>query len=318
VSDGGGVWGNGWESPTQSPKPSGPRPDGGRARLGDLLESAIALVRRGGRLLVTGAIAVAFVTVALEVVVIWLLVRPMEVDLGEAPPPVRDLLDLTWRFIGMGATALATSWLVWVTAGGVAAAVQAEPDGPSDRDAVRRRLRRGWRSLLAMVVLAWTAAVALVVAAVGPAAVATRWGAAATVVALLLGLLSAVAAALVLIPRLALGGVAVIAESVGAPAGLRRAWRVSGGHYVRVVAVLALNVIVTHSVAAVLAAPLGVLEVQGDVSQVVIDAPLLIAGGAVGALAVIVTAPFTASLLAVCYADLRRDDRRSDPLAPGQ
>jgi hypothetical protein len=261
--------------------------------------------------LAIGSLAVAVPAEVVQAFVVWRV-------LSGAPEPVgpttsaETLADVAARLTTVGAVVVVTAWVVWVAVSGLAASVRERmiAGEPADWATIGPLLRRSAGPLALAVLLATAGAAALAGLAVGPALLSLNGSGAVTIGWLVIGVTFAVVVAAALGPRLATAPSVIVRESVGAVAGIRRSWRLTHGHFWRVMAVLVLNAVLTHAVTAVLAAPLAAFSSEPDPADLLADGRLLLLSGLAGALAVAVTAPFTGSLLAVLYDELRRQQRQ--------
>jgi hypothetical protein len=282
--------------------------------VGEILEGAIKTVLSGPRVLVGGALLVVGGVQAFVLLAVWLLAGDIEfVDAGGTPTAVTA--SEVARLSAAAAVAALGSWTVSVAMTGLGASAAAAwtVGEPIKFATVMPRIRRRVGHLvLALIVTVGAplavglgvAAAAVLLAMAGGGAIGALAGVVGVAVGIGLGLWLAI--------RLVLSPVAAVLSSGNTAAAIRESWQLTRPHFWRVLAIMVLNVLLTQAVTAVVAAPLGVIVSENPEA---FSGAAVVAGAMTSAVAVTLTAPFTACVTALLFLDLR--GRTTSPPAGG-
>ncbi len=299
--DAGGQW-------PASDRPDHPpaQVDGGRP-VGEILEGAIKTVLSGPRVLVGGALLVVGGVQAIVLVTVWLLAG--NIDFTDASVTAAEVARLS----AAAAVAVLGSWTVSVAMTGLGAAAAAEwtAGRPITLAAVAPRIRRRLgRLILALIVaVGLPLGVGITVAAAAVLLAITVGGIAGSLIGVV-GVSVGIGAGLWLAIRLVLSPVAAVLGSAGAAVAVRESWGVTRRHFWRVLGFIVLNVLLTQTVTAVVAAPLGVIVSENPEA---FSGAAVIGGAVTSAVAVTLTAPFTACVTALLFLDLRDRNGSTQP-----
>ena len=278
--------------------------------LGELLDGAVALVRRYPRPTLGLSAAIAVVTTLLNVpfLLAYLdspLLQPGAVGPGGSVDVAGEIGALSG---GLGASTLLSLLSGVVLAGVITAVVGKGVLGQpmtlgAAWAAVRPQLLRLIGLALLVLLLVWGLVTVTVV-------VAALLVAAAGASTLLLGVplvLAGVVGAVHLYVRLALAPSAMVLERAGVAQSMRRSSVLVKGDWWRVFGILLLTVVITMFVSAVIQAPFEARSLFGDLGggPVDVDALDIVLSSIGQALALTVISPFAAAVSALLYVDRR-------------
>jgi hypothetical protein len=306
------AWGPWPDGDAGGPRPASDRPDhdpeqverGQAHTVGEILEGAIKTVLSGPRVLVGGAFLVVGGVQAIVLVAVWLLAG--DIDLADAGTNAADVtLAEVARLSAAAAVALLGSWTVSVAMTGLGAAAADEwtAGRPITFATVAPRLRRRLGRLVLALILAvgLPLGVGIAIAATAALLAITVGGITGLLVGVV-GVSVGIGGGLWLAIRLVLSPVAAVLGSGGTAIAVRESWSLTRRHFWRVLGFIALNVLLTQTVTAVVAAPLGVIVSENPEA---FSGAAVIGGAVTSAVAVTLTAPFTACVTALLFLDLR-------------
>jgi hypothetical protein len=278
--------------------------DGLPHTVGEILEGAIKTVLSGPRVLVGGALLFVGGVQVVVLLAVWLLAG--DVDFVGADGTVTEVTAAeVARLASAAAVSVLGSWTVSVAMTGLGASAAAEwvSDRPITFAAVMPRLRARLLRLVLALILAVGLPVGLgLVIASAAVLLGVAIGGIAGLLAVVVGVAAAIGSAFWLAIRLVLSPVAAALGSGSTSVAVRDSWAVTRRHFWRVLGFIALNVLLTQTVTAVVAAPLGVIVSENPEA---FSSAAVLAGAATSAVAVTLTAPFTACVTALLFLDLQ-------------
>ncbi|MEO7982099.1 MAG: hypothetical protein ABI807_14550 [Sporichthyaceae bacterium] len=283
--------------------------------VGEILDGAIAAMRRHWRIMLGLSAAVAAVTQVLSIPLKWLLLHDAidtSLQTSSSSDPEGQLTVLTGAITSGGIEALITAFAVLVLSGILTAAVSRAVLGqPISTREAWDRARPRIPALLGVSGLLLLVAVGLVALCLLPGVLLALGGAPGALVALafVIGVPVFVVVATYLYFAFSLASPAVVLEGASVVASLRRSRALVKGSWWRTFGILLLVNVIAQVVTGILLTPFQLLSflaahLAGDDGNIYALVPLLV--GAIGTiLAATITWPFTAVATTLLYIDRR-------------